>query len=89
MFLGPAVDDDDDDEEEEEEEEGKERKSMLGPRHGAHTCIRLPVPNAGEGRVLKEITLLKRLWFRRGVAVGPVCWRCETSKAGSRLGGCG
>ena len=47
MFPGPAVDDDGD-EEEGRRKEGR-RKSMLGPGHGAHTCIRLPVPIAGEG----------------------------------------
>jgi hypothetical protein len=41
VLPGPAVDDDDD-------VKGRRGKSMLGPRHGAHTCIRLPVPIAGE-----------------------------------------
>lgn len=36
-------------------------KAMLGPRHGAHTCIRLPVPIAREGWG-KERRLLERPW---------------------------
>lgn len=48
-------------------------KAMLGPRHGAHTCIRLPVPIAREGWG-KERRLLERPWCGFCVLVRRNCF---------------